>query len=84
MRSSPDNDQQPALHRRDATHARSIPRRQWLRAGCLSALGTGLLAGLGAPGLVRAIERLDFDHEQELWTALLQRHVRLLRGGQAS
>jgi len=47
-------------------------RRHWLGALLLSAT-----AGVRAQGTA-------FDHSHAAWTALLRRHVRLLRGGQAT
>jgi hypothetical protein len=53
-------------------------RRQWL--GLLGAAA----ATAAMPRRARAIERLEFDHAYEGLSALLQRHVRVLRAGQAS
>ncbi len=55
---------------------RSARRRQVLMAGIAAALGGGTAGGTA---------RADtFDHAHAAWTALLRKHVVLLRGGQAS
>lgn len=51
------------------------PRRRLLLAA-----GLGTLALLGSP----RVRAQGFDHRHSAWTALLRRHVVLLRGGQAS
>jgi hypothetical protein len=52
-------------------------RRQWLQCTAVSALS--LLAGLAPPASAQT-----FDHGHGAWTALLKKHVRVVRGGQAS
>ena len=47
----------------------------------LAALPAMVLPGLLLPGIANA---QAFDHSHAAWTTLLARHVRLLRGGQAS
>lgn len=63
-----------------AGHARSraMPspaRRAWLAAALASVVATTVSPPAGAQA---------FDHGHAAWTALLRRHVRLVRGGQAS
>lgn len=52
-----------------------MQRRDWLRAS----VATVALAAVGRPALAE-----PFDHRHATWSALLARHVLLLRGGQAS
>jgi Protein of unknown function, DUF547 len=56
----------------------ALSRRGWLR----SALGaTFVFAAAATP---RPAHAQAFDHTHATWTALLRKHVRLLRGGQAT
>lgn len=54
-------------------------RRAWLGL----ALNTTVLVAALQPGVGRA-QAAAFDHTHAGWTALLRKHVRVLRGGQAS
>ena len=59
--------------------AASHVRRRWF----LTAAGVGGLAALAAVG-ARPAHAQAFDHSHAAWTALLKKHVVLLRGGQTS
>ncbi|MFM1987740.1 MAG: hypothetical protein RJA99_697 [Pseudomonadota bacterium] len=55
-------------------------RRAWLGMALDAAVALAALQ----PGAVRAQQSPGFDHAHSAWTALLRRHVRLVRGGQAT
>jgi hypothetical protein len=55
-------------------------RRAWLGMALDAAVALAALQ----PGAVRAQQSPGFDHAHSAWTALLRRHVRPVRGGQAT
>jgi len=58
----------------------TLNRRRWLGL----ALATSAAGVATLPALPARAQAAGFDHTHAAWTALLRKHVRLLRGGQAT